>query len=284
MKYCYKCGSQMEDDDLFCGNCGAKQYENEKTETAPVKYENTDLQNVFKCLPNMLLKPVSAGEEFISKNSKNSTIIMTIILCLFSGILGVWRVQQFVSSIQNLVTSFVSTINSLANIMGSRGSNVQNSDIIEYYSKIRQYLKVPYGAIFVQNVAVLIVTIIIMFIILYLGISIVDKNKVNTLKIYNTVIISVIPFFYFKILAIIVSYASNYAGFVIELVGLIICIGTFVLLVRNVFSIDNNKILFIAAASVLFVLILGSLCVGQFIQSDIRNIMQSFMQSSNLNL
>lgn len=284
MKYCYKCGSKMEDDDLFCGNCGAKQYETQKSETAPVKYENNDLQNVFRCLPNMFLKPVSAGEEFISKNSRNSSIIMTIVLCLFSGVLGAWRVQQFVSNIQNLITGFVSDINSLASIVGSRGSNVQDSDIIQYYSKIKQYLKIPYGAIFVQNVAVLIVVVVIMFIISYLGISIVDKNKVNTLKIYNTVIVSVIPFFYFKLLAIIVSYVSNYAGFVIELLGLIICIGTFVLLVKNIFSIDNNKILFIAAALALFIVVLGSLCVGQFIKSDVESMMQSFMQSSNSNL
>ena len=118
MTYCSKCGSKIEDIGGFCPNCGSKvtqtskinlnkekmdqTFEHVKSVTNQINF--TEIINIFKL---SALNPVSGGEQFVAKAKKTPVIIITIMLTFLQGILGIWRVNQIISSISTILKIFI---------------------------------------------------------------------------------------------------------------------------------------------------------------------------------
>ncbi|KHD35652.1 metal-binding protein [Clostridium acetobutylicum] len=275
MKYCVNCGAQLNDDDLFCGACGAKQPESSKMGNAVGKIQNLnlDFKGVVKSLGNVFLKPVSASEEFVQRTSRNNSILATVILLLISAILGMWRIQQVLSGIEKLLTGVLGS-SLIGNIIGSTSR----------YFDAKQDLHIPYGMIFIENAFVFILAVAVIFGVLYLALNVVDKNKVNILTIYNIAVIYTVPFLYFKLISIIVSYVSNSVGIFVELIGLIISIVTLVLIIRDIFKVDKDKAVIITVVVSIIVIFIAMFCLNSFVQANIKQIMQSQIDGAKLNI
>lgn len=281
MKYCQKCGTEMEDGDLFCGNCGAKQPEvSEGAGTNKVGEKiqniNLDFKGVFTRLVNVFIKPVSGAKDFIKNTSRNETIFTTVVLLIISTILGLWRVQQILSVVKSTISKASGYLGGLFSLFGGTG--------MSKYGDGEQVLHLPYGMIFLENILVFIVIVAVLFGILYLSINIVNKNKVNILTIYNTAIIFVVPFLYFKLISIIVSYVSSYAGLFVELIGIIISIITLCLVLKDIFEIDNDKAVIVTVIASIIVIIISILCLRYFAGTTVKSIFQSITDGSKLNL
>ncbi len=290
MKYCEKCGSKIEAGDMFCNNCGAKQFDESEKFTAGNNsgnlnsYRNLKEQVNFSdasgILLKMLLKPVSGSKQFIKNNEKGSVIGITIILTLMQGFLGVWKVNQVISSLQNMAVEFVQKIAGFMNLIepGAATKLLDTKDIMKMtgeINKMKAFIKIPYGNIFIQNSVEFLIAIGILFIIIYLGTNILSKNSSRPFKIYKTALIVSVPALYFELFSIIVSYLSFYVGFGVSLIGIIISIVCLAIAIKESLDIDENHCAFIVSVSCIAVLIGVLACVQKFTAANISDVIMS---------
>ena len=215
MAYCSKCGQKLEEGDAYCPNCGTRM-ENIDTNAEHKNRPNInmDLQVLAKIFINMFVKPVTTAKNFINSGRKNTTIILTVFTVGVNGLLGMWKVNQIVSNINDVAIKFINKIVAMSKIIDpSLGDSLSNSDMNEItagLAQIKAIIKIPYGQVFVQNC-------VLILIILCVSNAILSKTKPEVFKFYKTALIVAMPVVYFKFLSIIFSYASVYLGIILAL-------------------------------------------------------------------
>lgn len=310
MRYCHGCGSKIEAEDVFCTNCGTKQVQASSTQEKQFqqnqqsaeysKFDNSnaerghqDLFNSYNNLKSqvnfsqggnillkMLIKPVEGAKQFVETSEKGFVIAITLVLAIMQGILGVWKVNQLISSLQNLVIDIIQKITTLMNLIepGSTGKVLGSNEIMELttqINKLKSFINIPYGKIFLQNSTLFLISIAILFIILYLGTSILSKNRVEAFTIYKIALIVTVPTIYFQILAVVFSYLSFYIGLVVGIIGVIISIGCLTITVKEELPINENHSVFIVAISCIAIFISVSIALQSFLSSNISDIVMS---------
>lgn len=238
MAYCSKCGQKLEEGDAYCPNCGTRMKNidtNAEHKNRP--NINMDLQVLAKIFINMFVKPVTTAKNFINSGRKNTTIILTVFTVVVNGLLGMWKVNQIVSNINDVAIKFINKIVAMSKIIDpSLGDSLSNSDMNEItagLAQIKAIIKIPYGQVFVQNCVLILISIVVIFIILCVSNAILSKNKPEVFKFYKTALIIAMPVVYFKFLSIIFSYASVYLGIILALLGLIISLVCFTMSVNE---------------------------------------------------
>lgn len=303
MKYCHECGEKLELDDMFCTNCGTKQFQASQPEEQnfqnPVEHENFVNPNIHRttnAYPNlksqfdfskggdvmlkMLLKPVEGAKQFVERGEKSSAIGITLLLVVMQGLLGIWKVNQFISTLQKMAIDFIQKISAFMNLIqpGSSGRALDSSEIMEITNeidKVKSFINIPYGKIFLQNSALIIISIAILFIIIYLGTNILSKNRTETFTIYKAALIVLVPTLYFQLFSVILSYVSFYIGFLAVIIGVIISIGCLTIIIKDTLPIDENYSVFIVAVSFIVILIGVSMSLQSFISSNVSDIIMS---------
>lgn len=310
MRYCHGCGSKIEAEDVFCTNCGTKQVQASSTQEKQFqqnqqsaeysKFDNSnaerghqDLFNSYNNLKSqvnfsqggnillkMLIKPVEGAKQFVETSEKGFVIAITLVLAIMQGILGVWKVNQLISSLQNLVIDVIQKITTLMNLIepGATGKVLGSNEIMEIttqINKLKSFINIPYGKIFLQNSTLFLISIAILFIILYLGTSILSKNRVEAFTIYKIALIVTVPTIYFQILAVVFSYLSFYIGLVVGIIGVIISIGCLTITVKEELPINENHSVFIVAISCIAIFISVSIALQSFLSSNISDIVMS---------
>lgn len=296
MKYCYKCGAQIEDDDLFCGSCGAKQIQdgdnneknlnnnknNENYSTSQSNYSTVssiDLSSTKDILLKMLIKPVYASKKFMEDKDKNTVTVISILSILVYGILGIWRIKQLFYSTQSIIMDTLQKIASLDKLFSNNSLSSSTSDINEAMigvNKIKQSINIPYGKIFFQNCIIFAVLVLIIFILISVGTNITNHKQTSALEMYKVSLIVLIPFLYFKALSILVSYVSNYAGIAIQLIGIIISMGCLFVLIKDILGVNEDSSLFIVSICFVVICAIYFICISKFLYSDIQQIITSF--------
>ncbi|WP_010241255.1 zinc ribbon domain-containing protein [Clostridium arbusti] len=299
MVYCYKCGYKLEDEDLFCPNCGAK-----KATLSDITKENStksernnfnldkvvNLKSVLDILLNMFLRPVSTAEKFINETEKNIALIITVFVLIIQGLLGMWRISQIISSINSITMNLANRIAGLASLIqpGSSSDPISSSELNTFTSEIdkfRPYVKIPYGKIFIQNCALILIGILIVFIILCLANSMLSKNKGDIFKFYKTALIITIPTLYFELFSILLSYLSINFGLVVALLGFIISLVCLSIVIKESLPLPENVRVFVVSVAAIFTVIVLAICLKSFIYSDIATLVSSIMNAiKNLNL
>lgn len=305
MGYCHQCGSKVEDGSVFCTNCGVKLIEdlqeeeiqsNENQNFVPkdtffnsqkeayrsyASFKNqVNFLNLRDILIKMLLRPVSGGKEFVENGEKSSVIGLTIFLAIVQGILGIWKVNQIISTIQNIALDLVQKISGIMNLIQPGSSrNVPSSDDImgltTEINKVKSLINIPYGKIFLQNGMLFLGVIIVLFIVIYFGTNIVSKDKRDPSTIYKTALIISVPTLYFEVFSILVSYMSIYVGAGILLIGVIVSLASLSIIIREELFIDENHSAFIVAVSFLAIFIVILMCLQKFLSSNISDIIMS---------
>jgi hypothetical protein len=282
MAYCSKCGQKLEKGDAYCPNCGTRM-ENIDTNAEHKNRPNInmDLQVLAKIFINMFVKPVTTAKNFINSGRKNTTIILTVFTVVVNGLLGMWKVNQIVSNINDVAIKFINKIVAMSKIIDpSLGDSLSNSDMNEItagLAQIKAIIKIPYGQVFVQNCVLILISIVVIFIILCVSNAILSKNKPEVFKFYKTALIVAMPVVYFKFLSIIFSYASVYLGIILALLGLIISLVCFTMSVNESLKISQNHAVFVVSFTVLIVIIVQIACLQKFIPSFIASIVESIM-------
>ncbi|WP_195604364.1 zinc ribbon domain-containing protein [Clostridium tyrobutyricum] len=282
MAYCSKCGQKLEEGDAYCPNCGTRM-ENIDTNAEHKNRPNInmDLQVLAKIFINMFVKPVTTAKNFINSGRKNTTIILTVFTVGVNGLLGMWKVNQIVSNINDVAIKFINKIVAMSKIIDpSLGDSLSNSDMNEItagLAQIKAIIKIPYGQVFVQNCVLILISIVVIFIILCVSNAILSKNKPEVFKFYKTALIVAMPVVYFKFLSIIFSYASVYLGIILALLGLIISLVCFTMSVNESLKISQNHAVFVVSFTVLIVIIVQIACLQKFIPSFIASIVESIM-------
>lgn len=306
MRYCHGCGVKIEAGDVFCTNCGTKQLQDSSVEERQFQqtmnhdtYVNSNTQRVEQAVnsyPNfknqidfakggdillkMLLKPVTGAKQFVENGEKGSAIGITILLIVMQGLLGVWKVNELISSLQQMVIDVIQKAAAFMNLIdpGSSGRSIGSSEIMEItnqINKVKSFINIPYGKIFLQNSVLLIISIAILFIIIYLGTNILSKNRNEAFTIYKTALIVLVPTLYFELFSIIFSYLSIYIGFGIAVIGIIISLGCLTVVIKEKLNVDENYSAFIVAVSFIVIFIGLSMSLQSFISSNISDIIMS---------
>lgn len=295
MKYCYKCGCQIEDNDVFCGNCGAKQAQdsgvNEKNSNNNKENQNyrtnqgnystvssINLSSAKDILLKMLIKPIYASKKFMEDKDKNTVTVISILSILFYGILGVWKIKQLFYSTQNIIVDALQKAENVYKLFSNDRLGSSTSDINEAMigiNKIKQSIDIPYGKIFFQNCIIFAVLVLIIFIFISVGTNITNHKQTSALEMYKISLIALIPFLYFKALSILVSYVSNYAGIAIQLIGIIISIGCLFVLIKDVLGVKEDCSLFIVSICFVVICVAYLFCISKFLYSDIQQIITS---------
>lgn len=305
MAFCNNCGSKIEGNDLFCPNCGTKvnqtsnenqkqnqnqsQNQSQNRERVEQAFEQVksvtnqiNFAEIINTLKASALNPVSGGKQFISKAEKNDVIIIALFLTILQGILGIWRISQIISSLQAITSKFFQNIYSLTSLFGGSSSSFSSGDLAYLSKTINQFkssISIPYGKIFIQNCALYLIGVFILFILIYLGINILAKIKCTPFIIFKTVLITTIPILVFEIISIILSYFSLYLGIGIVILGALISFSTLLIIVKDTFQINENLCILIVSISSLIAFAAFFIVLQNFISSDLSDIVSSTINS-----
>lgn len=306
MSYCHNCGTQINENNVFCTSCGAKQVSEAAPENNQSGEFNNNTNNDFNfsetqakvvnsinnfksgvntasladILVKMLIKPVQGAKNFIEGCEKNSVIVLTILLAMVQGILGVWKVNQVLSTITSLAIELVNQVASFAGIFSSGLVSEFNDveeilDITRGINEIKAYLSIPYGKIFIQNSIMFLVGVLVIFAVISLAIMILNQKKSSAFKIFKGSLIISVPIIYFEAFSIIASYISVYFGIIIFYIGIIVSISCLAIILKEQLEIDKNLSTFVVAISFIASFIILSICFKSFIVSDFKDIVNS---------
>lgn len=288
MTYCSNCGSKIEENDSFCAGCGAKANQslgnNQSKERSdqtfaqgkPIKSQ-FDFGEIINSLGTSALNPVSGGEQFVAKAEMNHVILITIILTFVQGLIGIWRANQIASSAQTTVMNFVQNLSTLISSFGGDVSSNDLDSLTTSMSQFKYLMSIPYGRIFMENCALYLISVLVLFIFIYLGISIFTKVKCPPFQVSKIVLISTLPVLISEIISVLFSYYSVYFGIGFVILGAFISITTLVIIVKDSFQIKDNLCIFIVSISYLFALVVFFMVLRSFITSDLLDIIKTTM-------
>lgn len=284
MAYCSKCGKKLEKGDIYCPDCGTKNIElsdNIKIKSKTVLNRDTNFKTIIDILVNMFLKPISTAKKFINETQKNVVIMLTLFLVFMQGLLGIWRMNQIVSSMSSIVQDIIRKIVGIISLIQPQGSSTISSSemnqITDEINRIRLFIKIPYGEIFLQNCALVLISILITFVIICLANTLLSKKLPERFKYYKTALIVIVPVLYFEFFSIIFSYLSIDLGLAVALFGCIISLICFAMLINESLVISKNYTVFVVSFASLVTIVVLILCFSWFMPSILSSVVSSIV-------
>ena len=285
MSYCSKCGKKLEEGDIYCPDCGTKNIEvndNVKIKSQTVLNVDTNFKIIVNILVNMFLKPITTAKKFINETEKNTVIMLTLFLAAMQALLGMWRISQIVSSITNIVQDITRKIVGIINLIQPQDSSnvISDSQINEItieISKIKSYIKIPYGEIFLQNCALVLISVLIIFVIICVANTLLSKKAPERFKYYKTALIVIVPTLYFEFFSIIFSYLSIDLGLALALLGYIFSLICFAMVIDESLVISKDYTVYVVSVTSLVTIVVLILCFKGFMPSILSSIVSSIM-------
>ena len=108
---------------------------------------------------------------------------------------------------------------------------------------------IPYDKIFIGNCGLYLISLLVLFISIYLGISIFTKVKCTPFIVFKAILISTLPILICEIISILFSYLSLYLGIIFIILGVFISITTLAIIVKESFHIKANLCVLIISIS-----------------------------------
>ncbi|MGK0467814.1 hypothetical protein [Clostridium sp.] len=296
--FCSNCGCKIQENGLFCPDCGTKvnqtsnpnQNSNLNKERIKQTFDNAksftnqiNFAEIINTLKTSALNPVSGSKQFVTKTQKNPVIIITIILTLLQGILGAWRINQITNSLQSIASKLLQNLSSLGSLFGQSSPFDFTSGDLEYLNQsiyqLKSFITIPYVKIFFENCAIFLIWILVLFIFIYFGISILAKAKCTPFTVFKAVLVSTLPILTCKIISIIFSYFSLTLGIGFIILGALISITTLTIIIKECLQIKENICVLIVSISFLFALLAFFIGLRNIISSNILDIVKIAINS-----
>lgn len=233
MAICTKCGNEVDKDDRFCSNCGAPIEENHKNEVW------SEIKQVVK---GMAVNPVKTISNVSNVISEETSIILAGIIAVIYGVLILGIVKKITSSVT----------------------------IFKYFNLSYKF---PYVKMFFLTILLVAIGYLISLLLLSLMGIAVFKGKKDFAGIWKVVVVSLIPYFYANVIAIVSSVISINISSIFMNGGLIIVSICLYKGLKNVIKVKEDKIAFTVAIShvviVASILFIGSKLIILLIKSTI---------------
>lgn len=279
--FCSKCGNKLKDDEVFCGNCGTRSREENSTETT-LNYQQHGSVNfaemtninkevtaekfnkVFRIIKPMLITPTSSIKGIVNEIDKTTLIIFNVSLAIIQGLLFTWFFNESVSVISKKLSSLIS---------GFGGS------LLEGLIDVKEFLKIPYGQIFIQGAVLFLITVGILYLGIYIVVNTIFKSNTNVLDIAKVAALITIPTLVGEILFLLVVYISLPLAIVVFVIGIFISFSTLVIGTTNLINLHDDKVTF--GVSITYTVMLASVIflIYQFVLMDIDSIKNSVVNS-----
>lgn len=300
MTFCSNCGCKIEENGLFCPDCGVRVAQDPSTNQNPTlnlnkekvnqTFDNVktmtsqiDFDEIISIIKTSALNPVSGGKQFVTKTKKNPVIIITIILTLLQGLLGAWRINQIINSLQTIASKLLQNLSSISSIFGQSSPFDLTSSDIQYLNQniyqLKSYITIPYAKIFFGNCAIFLIWVLVLFVFIYFGISIFAKIKCTPFTIFKVVLISTLPILTCEIISIIFSYFSLTLGISFIILGALISITTLTIIVKDSLQIKENLCVLIVSISFMVALLAFSIGLRNIISSNLLDIVRTAINS-----
>lgn len=232
MSYCPNCGEKIVEKTNFCGKCGNLLHSEISNTSSKnlnrninINLNNSNLINSIINYLKFIIHPYKETENFIKKNNTENTYITILLSIIFQSLLYFWKVNQIYNNIFNFSKSFI--INILNGILSFLGQDIfeldvfQLMDINDQLSAVKDYFPIDGGKILFQGLLMSSVTILIMFISIYIITR--RSNLTLTLKV---VTLSTIPIVYGGLFSILLSYLNEGLGLAIFIFAIFYSIGS----------------------------------------------------------
>ena len=108
---------------------------------------------------------------------------------------------------------------------------------------------IPYDKIFIGNCGLYLISLLVLFVSIYLGISIFAKVKCTPFMVFKATLISTLPVLICEIFSILFSNLSLYLGIIFVILGVFISITTLAIIVKESFHIKSNLCILIISIS-----------------------------------
>lgn len=291
MSYCSKCGTKLEEDDIYCPNCGTKRADvNDNVKNNTNKNADIVFKTMVNTFINMFLKPVTTAKKFINQGRKDMVILLTAFAVIIQGLFGIWRMNQVFSNINNIIIKSINKIFEIIQLIYPSGSedSVSSDDInqiITAVNSIKTRIKIPYGEIFLQNCAAVLIVLLTVFVLICLANTLFSREKPEVLKFYKTAVVTVLPALYFEFFSILFSYLSIVFGMILMVFGIMVSIICFVKVINESLEISENCTLFVTSFTAVVTFVVVSVFFQKVIPSTLSSIVSSIVNSvESLNL
>ncbi|MFA9397961.1 MAG: zinc ribbon domain-containing protein, partial [Clostridiaceae bacterium] len=108
--YCKYCGTEIKEDEKFCGNCGKLAVE-ENVTVSPKEKVNVEnfkgyISEILTVLKNIFKEPVTTTENAPNLLKKQSSFILIGILSVLYGLLNIWAIKAATNASLSLLSAF----------------------------------------------------------------------------------------------------------------------------------------------------------------------------------
>lgn len=289
--FCKNCGKLLNEGDLFCGECGTPVSEQtagnnaqgEKTYKVEVQVPafNLDGVQVLKLAKIYFTRPISFFKEFKNCDNIKTAAVMTIALPFIYAVLSIiyasTTISAFFSSIKKIpqflaksgIISFNDAIQAQAEISSSQEFYAFKAS----FKNMVDYKKI-FGSSFIQLLAIMIIT----FIILELINVVIIKNRIKASNIFFVTSCSFTPLVLSFALASIVNFVSILCGTFIIIFGYALSFITLYSGLKELSDEKNDKVFIVMTILFILMSIVTTVTVTKQIESsllEIRNIFDS---------
>lgn len=280
MPFCPNCGNIVAEEDVFCGNCGAKVKLNNVSQVTD-EQRNYSKQNakpsIFNNLAAILIKPVSTIQRIIDEIDQKSIVVLGLLLTIIQGLFLMWSVQQFFSMLGKRVTALLMQISSLSNMFG--GNISDPASLLNEFKQFKSFINVPYSYIFFHGAFLFIIAAAVLFIGIYFVLNAMLKVNTGSLTLFKIINLSAIPFMGGELISIIISYISLPLGIIILILGMLISFAVMIFCIKDSVNLPADKIIYLVSTITIIMIVCINLAIKQFTISDINSIKNALIGS-----
>lgn len=255
MSFCSKCGSQLEEGDVFCANCGNRTESNGQAPSPQVQHpvNTVEIGEYFKEILSIVLgifsKPATTI-KYAAKNFKNeSAYILAGIIVLLQSLLSLLSFKQTIGT----------ALNSLQGALGIFGGLMGG-------------LEPSYGKVFVVSLLSTIILIVALSGIIFLMGKYAFKGEGDFLSVFKVVTCSYIPYVGLFLAAIILTYISPVIGQVAMVGGLLSSIILIFIGIMEAMNFSDDKAVFTFTTAIMIIILIAFIILNIYVRSKIRSI------------
>lgn len=285
--FCKKCGKEMKEGDMFCGECGERVVESRdnsqqnnsyKVEQSVPSFNVNNIQ-ILKLIKIYLFKPLSFFSEFKNEETIKTSISLILGLPFLYGIINIIYSSAIVSSFFSGIKK-IPDILANANIISfqeaiqAKTQLAMSTEFLTFRSQIENMIdnKKIFLNGFLQIFLIIIVTIIILEMLNILML----KSKIKAIDILFISSASYIPVLLALIVASLASLISILLGVFIIIFGYVLSFITLYSGIKQFSDEKNDKIFAVMTITFVIVSIIGTIIITKSFEDSLLTIKNFF--------